>query len=143
MSQFRKNPQESLSLLQRTRLSRVRWLSHLLDERFRIPGTRYRIGLDGLLGVLPGVGDTIGTLLSAYILFEAIQLGVPRATLLRMVGNIALDTLVGAIPVVGDVFDVAWKANKKNVALLNAYLASQAEENSGPVQTGEREGDYL
>jgi hypothetical protein len=143
MSQFRKNPQESLSLLQRTRLSRVRWLSYLLDERFRIPGTRYRIGLDGLLGVLPGVGDTIGTLLSAYILFEAIQLGVPRATLLRMVGNIALDTLVGAIPVVGDVFDVAWKANKKNVALLNAYLASQAEENSGPVQTGEREGDYL
>ena len=143
MSQFRKNPQESLSLLQRTRLSRVRWLSHLLDERFRIPGTRYRIGLDGLLGVLPGVGDTIGTLLSAYILFEAIQLGVPRATLLRMVGNIALDTLVGAIPVVGDVFDVAWKANKKNVALLNAYLASQAEENFGPVQTGEREGDYL
>jgi Domain of unknown function (DUF4112) len=143
MSQFSKNSEESLSLLQRTRLSRVRWLSYLLDERFRIPGTRYRIGLDGLLGVLPGVGDTIGTLLSAYILFEAIQLGIPRATLLRMVGNIALDTLVGAIPVVGDVFDVAWKANKKNVALLNAYIASQAEENSGPVQTGEREGDYL
>jgi Domain of unknown function (DUF4112) len=143
MSQFSKNSEESLSLLQRTRLSRVRWLSYLLDERFRIPGTRYRIGLDGLLGVLPGVGDTIGTLLSAYILFEAIQLGIPRATLLRMVGNIALDTLVGAIPVVGDVFDVAWKANKKNVALLNAYIASQAEENSGPMQTREREGDYL
>jgi hypothetical protein len=121
----------------------VRWLSYLLDERFRIPGTKYRIGLDGLLGVLPGVGDTVGTLLSAYILFEAIQLGIPRATLLRMVANIALDTLVGAIPVVGDVFDVAWKANKKNVALLNAYMASQAGGNSGPVPAREGEGDYL
>jgi hypothetical protein len=64
-------------------------------------------------------------LLSVYILFEAARLGVPRVTLLRMAANIALDTLVGAIPLLGDVFDVAWKANKKNVALLNAYLVSQ------------------
>jgi hypothetical protein len=78
-------------------------------------------------------------LLSIYILFETIQIGVPRSTLLRMVANIALDTVVGAIPVVGDIFDVAWKANKKNVALLNAHIASQAVENADPVQAGRRE----
>ena len=133
MSQFSKHPQASLTSLDQARLSRIRWLSYLLDERFRIPGTSQRIGLDGLLGLLPGVGDTVGTLLSTYILFEAAQIGVPRSTLLRMIANIALDTVVGAIPVVGDIFDVAWKANKKNVALLNAYIASQAVENSGPV----------
>jgi Domain of unknown function (DUF4112) len=133
MSQFSKHPQASLTSLDQARLSRIRWLSYLLDERFRIPGTRQRIGLDGLLGILPGVGDTVGALLSIYILFEAIQIGVPRSTLLRMIANIALDTVVGAIPVAGDIFDVAWKANKKNVALVNAYIASQAVENSGPV----------
>ena len=133
MSQFSKHPQASLTSLHQARLSRIRWLSYLLDERFRIPGTRQRIGLDGLLGILPGVGDTVGALLSIYILFEAIQIGVPRSTLLRMIANIALDTVVGAIPVAGDIFDVAWKANKKNVALVNAYIASQAVENSGPV----------
>jgi hypothetical protein len=103
----------------------MRVLAFLLDEYFRIPGTKYRIGLDGLLGLLPGIGDTIGMLLAGYILFEAARLGVPYVVLLRMAGNIALDTLVGAIPLLGDVFDVAWKANKKNVALLNAYLVSQ------------------
>lgn len=133
MSQFSKHPQASLTSLDQARLSRIRWLSYLLDERFRIPGTRQRIGLDGLLGILPGVGDTVGALLSIYILFEAVQIGVPRSTLLRMIANIALDTVVGAIPVAGDIFDVAWKANKKNVALVNAYIASQAVENSGPV----------
>lgn len=133
MSQFSKHPQASLTSLDQARLSRIRWLSYLLDERFRIPGTSQRIGLDGLLGLLPGVGDTVGALLSIYILFEAIQIGVPRSTLLRMIANIALDTVVGAIPVAGDIFDVAWKANKKNAALLNAHIASQAVENSSPV----------
>jgi len=64
-------------------------------------------------------------LLSTYILYEAIKLGVPRRVLLRMVANLGLDTLVGAVPIVGDVFDIAWKANKRNVALLDAYLISQ------------------
>jgi hypothetical protein len=143
MSQRSKNPQASLTPLQRAKLHRVRWLGYLLDEQFRIPGTRYRIGLDGLLGLLPGIGDTVGALLSIYVLFEAIQIGVPRTTLLRMVANIALDTVVGAVPVLGDVFDVAWKANKKNVALLNAYLASQGVESSAPVQAKEKRGEYL
>lgn len=109
------------------RQHRVRFLSRLLDEQFRIPGTRYRIGLDGILGLIPGVGDVAGMLLSTYILYEAIKLGVPRRVLLRMVANLGLDTLVGAVPIVGDVFDIVWKANKRNVALLDAYLISQRE----------------
>lgn len=109
----------------RMRLNRLRALSRLLDERFRLPGTRYRVGLDGLIGLIPGVGDTVGSLLSAYILYEAIKLGVPRRVLLRMAANIGLDTIVGLVPVVGDIFDIAWKANKKNMRLLNDYFATQ------------------
>ena len=107
------------------RLKRIRLLSRLLDEQFRIPGTTYRVGLDGLLGLIPGVGDAAGALLSAYILYEAIRLGAPSTVLLRMIANIGIDTIGGAIPVVGDIFDMAWKTNKKNAALLHAYLASQ------------------
>ena len=118
-----KTEQPSASQRQ-ARLKRVHLLSYLLDEQFRLPGTQQRVGLDGLLGLIPGVGDAFGMLLSTYILFEATSLGAPRTLLLRMVANIALDTLVGAIPIVGDLFDIAWKANKKNVALLDAYLAS-------------------
>jgi hypothetical protein len=109
----------------RVRLNRLRALSRLLDERFRLPGTRYRMGLDGLIGLIPGVGDTVGSLLSAYILYEAIKLGVPRRLLLRMAANIGLDTIVGLVPVVGDIFDIAWKANKKNMRLLNDYFTTQ------------------
>jgi predicted aconitase with swiveling domain len=72
--------------------------------------------------LVPGVGDAAGAFLSSYILYEAIKLGVPTSTLIRMVGNIALETVVGSIPLVGDVFDMAWKANKKNVALIHAAL---------------------
>src|SRR5262245_55289787 len=107
------------------RFKRVRLLSRLLDEQFRIPGTTYRVGLDGLLGLIPGVGDAAGALLSTYILYEAIRLGVPTTMLLRMIANIGIDTVGGAIPIVGDIFDMAWKANKKNAALLHAYLVSQ------------------
>ena len=107
------------------RLKRIRLLSRLLDEQFRIPGTTYRVGLDGLLGLIPGVGDAAGALLSAYIVYKAIRLGAPSTVLLRMIANIGIDTIGGAIPVVGDVFDMAWKTNKKNTALLHAYLASQ------------------
>ena len=91
----------------------------------RIPGTRYRVGLDGLVGLIPGVGDAAGALLSTYILYEAMRLGAPRRVLLRMAANIALESVVGALPVVGDLFDVAWQANTKNVALLQAALAAR------------------
>jgi hypothetical protein len=143
MVPFKQDVKEPLYPLPDVRLRRVRWLSNLLDERYRIPGTRYRIGLDGLLGFLPGIGDTIGTLLSLYILVEAVRLGIPRTTLLRMVANIGLDTVVGAVPLVGDVFDIVWKANKKNAALLSAYIASQVAKSPERVQTGERKGEAL
>jgi Domain of unknown function (DUF4112) len=125
MPQFGDQTQKPWAPQDEARLKRVRLLSRLLDEQFRIPGTAYRVGLDGLLGMIPGVGDAAGALLSAYILYEAIRLGAPKTVLLRMVANIGIDTVVGAIPVMGDIFDIAWKANKKNAALLHAYLASQ------------------
>jgi hypothetical protein len=78
-----------------------------------------------LLGLIPGVGDTLGLLLSAYILFEARNLGAPPALLLRMATNIGIDALVGTIPLLGDIFDLAWKANRKNMHLLQTHLASQ------------------
>ena len=125
MPLFREKRQQPWSPHDEVRLKRIRLLSRLLDEQFRIPGTAYRVGLDGLLGLIPGVGDAAGMLLSAYILYEAMRLGAPRTVLLRMIANIGIDTVGGAIPVVGDIFDIAWKANKKNAALLHAYLASQ------------------
>lgn len=125
MPLFEDKLQKPWSPQDEARLKRIRLLSRLLDEQFRIPGTTYRVGLDGLLGLIPGVGDAAGALLSTYIVYEAIRLGVPSTVLLRMLANIGIDTVGGAIPVVGDIFDMAWKTNKKNAALLHAYLASQ------------------
>jgi hypothetical protein len=103
------------------RLRHLDWLGRLLDTAFPIPGTRYRIGLDGLLGLVPGIGDSLGTLLSSYIIFAAARLGAPKWVLLRMVGNVALEGLVGLVPILGDLFDIAWKANIRNLALLRAH----------------------
>ncbi len=105
-------------------LRRLRQLSDLLDNAVAIPGTNYRVGIDPLLGLLPGGGDTLGAILSAYIVLQAAQLGAPRPTLVRMVWNILLDSLVGTIPLLGDFVDVAWKANTKNMALLEAHMRS-------------------
>ncbi|CQR48827.1 MULTISPECIES: DUF4112 domain-containing protein [Haloferax] len=101
-------------------LARLRAVSFYLDEAFEVPGTNYRVGLDPILGLVPGIGDATASALSAYILVEAAMLGVPRATLARMLGNVVLDATVGSLPLVGDVFDAAWKANARNVRLLEA-----------------------
>jgi Domain of unknown function (DUF4112) len=101
-------------------IRRLDMLSRLLDTAFPIPGTRLRIGLDGVLGLLPGIGDSLGAVFSTYIIFEAARLGCPKRTLVRMLGNVAVETVIGAIPLVGDLFDIAWKANVRNVALLRA-----------------------
>jgi len=97
-----------------------------LDAGIRIPGTNLRFGLDPILGLIPGAGDAVGALLAAWILVEAIRWGASRATLGRMAANIALDALVGAVPLLGDVFDVVWKANLKNVALLERHALDPA-----------------
>jgi hypothetical protein len=103
----------------RNRLSRLAWL---LDSSIPIPGLNFRIGLEALIGLIPGIGDAVGVILSSYILREAARIGVPKATLIRMGLNVALEGLVGMIPFAGDVFDAAFKANQRNVRLLNAYL---------------------
>ncbi len=103
-------------------LNRLRKFSRLLDNAIGIPGTKFRVGLDPILGLIPGGGDFLGTVLSAYLVIEAARLGLPKETLLKMVSNIVLESVVGTIPVVGDLFDVAWKANTKNFELVEAHL---------------------
>jgi hypothetical protein len=103
-------------------LKRLRSLSHLLDSAIRIPGTPFRFGLDPILGLLPAGGDIAGALLSAYIIFSAAQLGVPRKSLVQMVSNILLETLIGTVPIVGDLFDATWKANVRNMEVLETHL---------------------
>jgi len=98
--------------------------AYWLDAGIRIPGTNLRFGLDPLLGLIPGGGDAAGAVLAGWIVVEAIRLGASRATVLRIVGNVALDAAVGAVPVIGDIFDFAWKANLRNVALLERHLAA-------------------
>ena len=105
---------------------RLRNLSTLLDDSIPVPGTDYRIGLDPILGLLPGVGDLPATGVSAYIVLEAARLGAPRETIVRMLFNLVLDATLGSIPVIGDVFDAAWKANVRNVALLESRTGEPA-----------------
>ena len=101
----------------------VQALARLLDSSIAIPGTRFRIGLDPLIGLIPGVGDFAGVLLSTSILLSAARLGVPAPTLVRMAANVGLEALVGTVPLVGDLFDAGWKANVRNVRLIESHLA--------------------
>src|SRR5918999_2546085 len=101
----------------RRRLARLAWL---LDNSIPLPGTRFRIGIDAIIGLVPGLGDLLGVLLSSYIVREAARLGAPPSVLTRMAFNVAPEGLVGLVPVVGDVFDAAWKANQRNLVLLDA-----------------------
>ena len=104
------------------RIARMDALARLLDTAFVVPGTRIRFGMDGLIGLVPGIGDAVTTALSLFIVYEAHQLGAPRHMLVRMLGNVALDGVVGSVPVAGDVFDVMWKANRRNMRLLLDWL---------------------
>ena len=104
------------------RIARLDKLATLLDVAFRIPFTKIRFGVDGLIGLAPGLGDIVTTGLSLWIVHEAYQLGVPRPVLLRMLGNVAIDGMIGAVPVAGDVFDVLWRANRRNVRILREHF---------------------
>jgi hypothetical protein len=103
----------------RRRLGRIAWL---LDSSIPVPGMRFRIGIDAIIGLIPGVGDLLGALLSSYIVREAARVGAPPSVLIRMAWNVAIEGVVGMIPLLGDVFDAAWKANQRNFALLEAHL---------------------
>ncbi len=94
----------------------------LLDEAFRVPGTNFRFGIDGIIGLVPGLGDVLAGLLSLIIPVAAWIRGVPYITLFRMVANIGIGVLVGAIPLFGDIFDIIWKANRRNYLLLTRHL---------------------
>jgi hypothetical protein len=118
-------------------LARLRSLTHLLDNAIGIPGTPFRIGLDPLIGLLPGGGDLVGALFSVYIVLEAMQFGVPRATLTQMVVNLVLDAAVGLFPGLGDLLDVAWKANSRNLALLEAHIGT-SQASPRPVKLADR-----
>jgi hypothetical protein len=113
-----------ISLGQRyARIERLRRLARFLDTAVGIPGTRIRFGADSVIGLAPGVGDALTGALALYIVYEARRLGLPRRKITRMLWNVGIDTAVGAIPVLGDLFDVAFKANRRNVDIIDRHFA--------------------
>ena len=105
---------------QKRLIRRISWLEETLDSRFSIFG--YRVGLDGLIGLIPGIGDAVTTGISGYLVVEAWRAGASKTLIARMIGNVALDAVLGAIPLVGDLFDFAFKANARNARLLRTEL---------------------
>ena len=114
------------------RLVFVRFLAELLDQRFTIPGTSIRIGLDPIIGLIPGVGDTLANLAGSAILLVGAQFHLPKVVLLRMALNVALNTFIGAIPVVGDLFSIWFRSNVRNARLLELY-ATQHSQKAAPA----------
>lgn len=97
-------------------------LSHILDDFIKVPGTSIRFGLDGIMGVVPGIGDIMGGIASCIIIVAAWMRGVPYVTVTRMVANVVIEVVVGSIPILGDAFDIAWRANRRNYALLTGSM---------------------
>ena len=116
-------------------LARLEMLAHILDTAFLIPGINRRVGLEAVIGLVPVVGDIAGVVISSYIVYEAKRLGAPRWLIARMALNVAFDGAVGIVPLAGDLFDAAFKANRRNVRLLRRWM-----ERSGTVRPGEIEG---
>jgi Domain of unknown function (DUF4112) len=116
---------------QEQRLKALRHISRLLDSAFVVPGTEFRIGLDPILGLVPGLGDLTSPLFAMALLWQSRDLGIPRVVQLRMIFNVAIDALVGLLPVAGDFFDFAWKANDRNLALLERYAYEHRRPSAG------------
>jgi hypothetical protein len=108
----------------RRELDRLRAIALLFDQAFAVPGTRWRFGIDALFGLVPGLGDIVGALVAVYALHVARTLRAPGAIQLHMLGNIALDAIVGTVPLIGDLFDFVFKAQTRNLALLDAWVAA-------------------
>ncbi len=104
------------------KVTRLHRISHILDKAIPIPGTKWTIGLDPILGLIPGGGDIVAGVLSVYIIIESARMGLKRKVIGQMVANVLLDSLAGSVPVLGDVFDVTWKANVRNIELLENHL---------------------
>ncbi len=105
------------------RYRRLRHIAVLMDGVLRVPGTRFRFGLSSLIGLPPGAGDAMLTAISLWIVWEGSKLGLPREKIARMLGNVAIEAALGSVPVLGDLFDVMWKANLRNLAIIEAHLA--------------------
>jgi hypothetical protein len=116
------------------RLAQVQWLARMMDGAFRVPGTNLRFGWDSVLGLFPGFGDVLTTAISLLIVHHAWQTRASPFVLARMLGNVAIDFVVGAIPFVGDLFDFVFKANKKNARLLERHLMRRAEKQRAPAR---------
>ena len=114
-------PAPEIGVVERERLERLRRLGYLLDNAIPIPGTPFRIGWESIIGLVPGVGDLVGGGFSAYIVLQAARMGVPRSLLARMGWNLLVDLAVGAVPFLGDLFDAGFKANMRNLALLEQH----------------------
>ncbi|MGH7525139.1 MAG: DUF4112 domain-containing protein [Gemmatimonadales bacterium] len=115
-------PVPEVGTLQLQRVEHLRRLGYLLDNSIPIPGTRFRIGLDALIGLVPGVGDLVGGAFSLYIIMQSARIGVPRSLLARMGWNVAVEVVAGAVPLLGDIFDAGYKANLRNLALLQQHV---------------------
>ncbi len=111
-----------VDVAERERLERLRRLGYLLDNSIPIPGTGYRIGFEAIIGLVPGLGDLVGGGLSAWIILQAARLGAPPSLLARMGWNLLVDLAVGAVPLLGDLFDAGFKANMRNLALLDRHV---------------------
>ena len=105
-------------------IARVTMVAKLMDSAVLIPGLNRRVGLDAVLGLVPGIGDAVSAALASYIIWEARQLGLPGWKIARMIGNVAVDTAIGAIPLAGDVFDVFFKANQRNLRIIHEHLGT-------------------
>lgn len=120
-------------------IARIETIATFLDSAIVIPGTNRRVGFDALIGLIPGVGDAISAVLSAYIIWEARQLGLPRWKIARMIGNVALDTALGALPLAGDVFDAFFRSNQRNLRIVREHIGRGPREIEGEaVRIGER-----
>ena len=111
--------------LNEEKLLRLKTLSHKLDEAITIPGTERKIGIDPIIGLIPGAGDLVGGMLSLYIMHAGITMGASRKDIIRMFGNVALEFIIGCIPIVGDLFDATWKSNQRNVKLIENSVMSE------------------
>jgi hypothetical protein len=116
---------------QAQRVATLRRVARLLDSAMQVPGTSFRFGLDPILGLVPGIGDLVSPLFTLGIIWQARDLGVPRVVLMRMIVNVAIDTLVGIIPIAGDLFDFAWKSNDMNMALLERHAYEERPPSAG------------
>jgi Domain of unknown function (DUF4112) len=112
------------------RYRRLRHVAVLMDGVLRVPGTKFRFGLNSLIGLPPAAGDAMLTAISLWIVWQGSKLGLPREKIVRMLGNVAIEAALGSVPVLGDLFDVIWKANLRNLAIIERHLAEERTKSS-------------